>query len=271
MRHKNGGEKESVHRRVSALVAQAKTSPFESLDIAPVERFVLIDQIIRTIKRLIAERKLKPGDVIPSERTLAELFGVSRTSVRQALKALAVMGIFEIRTGSRTALNKSISELLVNPLQFMSALYHIDTDELFETRKIIEVGLTETAAAKATDEDISMMTTTLRKAEECLDNPNKYLVVEMQFHENIFDASRNRILAAVMVSLNNLLIESREESIVTFTDLRQSLNEHLKILAGIKSRVPLKAGKAMKEHLNDVQRRLRSLRELKNHRRPSKS
>ena len=79
------------------------------LNIQPVEKLVLIDQIIEVIGRLIAEGDLKPGDTLPSERDLSEMLKVSRTSVRQALKALDVLGVLEISPGSRTFLNKSIS------------------------------------------------------------------------------------------------------------------------------------------------------------------
>lgn len=223
------------------------------LNIQPVEKLVLIDQIIEIIGRLIAEGALKPGDTLPSERDLSEMLKVSRTSVRQALKALDVLGVLEISPGSRTFLNKSISKLLINPLRFMTLLHDVTTLELFGTRKIIEVALARLAAVNANETDIKKMEDTLKVAKENLNNPKKYVLVEMEFHDDIFKASGNRVLSALMASINNLLLESREKSASLFTSLEDSLKQHAKIFEAIKEKDPEKAGNAMLDHLNKVE------------------
>jgi DNA-binding FadR family transcriptional regulator len=234
-----------------------KTSSF--IDIKPVDRILLIDQIIDVIKMQIAQGRIKPGDKIPGERTLSELFNVSRTSVRQALKALEMLGVLEIRHGSTTTLNKDISNLLINPLKFMSILYNVGISELFDTRKTIEVDLARKAASQATEEDLAMMRKCLEKMENNLDNPDVYLYSEKDFHECIFTASRNRILTATIISLNTLLIGSRQESIKLFRDLRDSFNEHFKIFQAIEKGDSELAGQAMLEHLADVEKRLNTI------------
>jgi GntR family transcriptional repressor for pyruvate dehydrogenase complex len=227
-----------------------------TIEAEPIEKIVLIDQIIGVIKRQISEGKIKPGDKIPGERTLSELFHVSRTSIRQALKALDVLGVLDIRHGSATSLNKDISNLLINPLKFMSILYNVEIPELFEARKTIEVELARKAAIHVTEEDIDIMKQCLDKAEENINNPDIFLYSEKNFHECIFTASRNRILSAMINSLNTLLIGSRQESIKTFVDLRDSYNQHLAIFKAIEKRNPENAGQAMLAHLEDVERRL---------------
>lgn len=229
----------------------------ENLNIQPIEKLVLIDQIIETIGRLIAEGILKPGDALPSERTLAEMLKVSRTSVRQALKALDVLGVLEIKPGSRTLLNKSISKLLINPMKFMSLLHNVGTLELFKTRKIIEVALARLAAENAEEEDIERMDKALKKTKELVDVPDKYLFYEMKFHEAIFKASRNRILTAMMASINNLLLESREKTVKLFNNLADTLDQHFGIFNAIKNKDSNKAGDAMFYHLSEVERVLK--------------
>jgi GntR family transcriptional repressor for pyruvate dehydrogenase complex len=224
------------------------------LNIKPVEKLVLIDQIIEIIGRLIAEGALKPGDALPSERDLSEMMKVSRTSVRQALKALDVLGVLEINPGSRTFLNKSISKLLINPLKFMTLLHDITTLELFGTRKIIEVELAKLAAVNATETDIKKMEDALEVAKGNLNDPKKYVLAEMEFHDDIFKASGNRILTAIMASINNLLLESREKSATLFSSLEDSLKQHLKIFEAIKKKDSQEAGNAMLEHLTNVER-----------------
>jgi GntR family transcriptional repressor for pyruvate dehydrogenase complex len=227
-----------------------------AIEVEPIEKIVLIDQIIDVIKRQIAEGKIKPGDKIPGERTLSELFHVSRTSIRQALKALDVLGVLDIRHGSATTLNKDISNLLINPLKFMSILYNVEIPEFFEARKTIEVELARKAAIHATAEDIDMMRQSLDKAENNINNPDIFLYSEKHFHECIFTASRNRILTAMINSLTTLLIGSRQESIKTFADLRESFDQHNNIFKAIAKRDPDRAGQAMLAHLEDVERRL---------------
>jgi DNA-binding FadR family transcriptional regulator len=228
----------------------------QELEVKPIEKIVLIDQIIEIIKRQITEGKIKPGSKIPGERTLSEKFKVSRTSVRQALKALEVLGVLEIRHGSTTTLSQDISHLLINPLKFMSILYNVGISELFETRKIIEVELAKKAAVHATEEDIRLMAKCLEMAKKNLDNPEVFLYSEKDFHEYIFLASRNRLLTAMIESLNTLLIESRQESIKTFANLKDSYMEHYNIFKAIKKKSPALAGKAMLDHLEDVEKRL---------------
>lgn len=229
----------------------------ENLNIQPIEKLVLIDQIIETIGRLIAEGVLKPGDALPSERTLAEMLKVSRTSVRQALKALDVLGVLEIKPGSRTSLNKSLSKLLINPMKFMTLLHNVGILELFKTRKIIEVALARLAAENAEEDDIERMNRALEKAKDLVSEPDKYLFFEMEFHEAIFKASRNRILTAMMASINNLLLESREKTVRLFNNLADTLDQHFGIFNAIKNKDISKAGDAMFYHLSEVERVLK--------------
>ena len=225
-------------------------------EIKPIEKLVLIDHIIETIGRLIANGKLKPGDVVPSERTLSNLLKVSRNSIRQALKALDVLGVIDINPGSRTYINTSISNLLINPMKFMTLLHDLKIKELFQTRKIIEVELARSAAVNATEENIAAMFDALEKARENIKSKNKYLEYEMIFHENIFKSSGNRILTALMASINNLLLESRKKTVKFFPDLSLSLKQHYKIFQSIKENNSEKAGRLMLEHLNAIEHML---------------
>ncbi len=248
-------DKKSLNNINLEIVKQKKNiKDYTSLNIQPIEKLVLIDQIIETVGRLIAEGLLKPGDALPGERDLSEMLKVSRTSVRQALKALDVLGVLEIKPGSRTYLNKSISKLLINPMKFMTLLHKVDVIELFETRKIIEVALAKLAAENATEKDIERMRAALEESKQNLNKPKIYLYLEMDFHEAIFVASSNRILTAFMASINNLLLETREKTVMIYLDLEDSLKQHIKIFNAIRNRNSKKAGEAMFEHLSKIER-----------------
>jgi GntR family transcriptional repressor for pyruvate dehydrogenase complex len=225
----------------------------------PIEKIELIDQIIDTLTKQIVEGRLKPGDKIPGERTLSEILNVSRTSIRQALKALEFLGVLDIRHGSTTTLNTSSANLFINPLKFMSILYNVKVPELFEARKVIEVELAKMAARNASDEDIENMRRCLEKAKDNFSNPEVFLYAEKDFHGCIFIASRNRILMAMITSLNTLVTGSRMESIKTFSTLEDSYDEHYRIFEAIEKRDIKAAGKAMMDHLVDVEKRLESV------------
>ncbi len=235
------------------MVKDRKSEEDKFSEIKPIEKLVLIDHIIETIGKLIAGGKLKPGDVVPSERTLSNLLKVSRNSIRQALKALSVLGVLDINPGSRTYINTSISNLLINPMKFMTLLHDLRIKELFQTRKIIEVELSRLAAVNASEKNIAAMFDALEKARENIKSKNKYLEYEMIFHESIFKSSGNRILTALMASINNLLLESRKKTVKFFPDLSLSLNKHYEIFQSIKEKNPEKAGQLMLEHLNSIE------------------
>jgi GntR family transcriptional repressor for pyruvate dehydrogenase complex len=174
----------------------------------------------------------------------------------EPIEKIVLIVVLDIRHGSATTLNKDISNLLINPLKFMSVLYNIEISEFFEVCKIIEVELAKKAAIRATEENMDMMRQCLNKAEDNIDNPDIFLYSEKHFHECIFAASRNRILAAIINSLNTLLIDSRRESVKPFVDLWKSFNQHLAVFKAIEKREPESAGQAMLVHLENVERRL---------------
>jgi GntR family transcriptional regulator, transcriptional repressor for pyruvate dehydrogenase complex len=225
----------------------------DKIFVKPVERLALIDQVLDKIGKLIVENKLKPGDLLPSENDFSKMLNVSRTTLRQALKALNILGVLVMKPGSRTYLDLSISRLLINPMKFMSLIHDVDLIELFETRKYIEVLLAKLAAININNKDLKNMENILVKAKESINNKNAYLHYEMQFHEAIFEASNNRILSAFMASINNLLRESREETAVLFKNLETTLKQHYKIFDAIKEKNPEKAAQCMLEHLTNVE------------------
>ena len=219
--------------------------------------------IIDTLTTQIAEGKIKPGDKIPGERVLSDMLSVSRMSIRQALKALEFLGVLEIRHGATTTLRTSAANLFTKPIKFMSLLYNVDISELFEVRKTIEVALAKKAAQNATSKDIENMQLCLERAEENLNTMDAFLFAEKDFHECIFAASGNRILAAMINSLNTMLIDSRKESIKTFESLKISFDEHYRIFEAIKSQDAEAAGNTMLDHLEDIERRLKSIKTSK--------
>jgi GntR family transcriptional regulator, transcriptional repressor for pyruvate dehydrogenase complex len=229
--------------------------------IKPVEKFVLIDQIIEKIQKLIENGDLNPGDFLPGERVLSEKLGVSRTTLRQALKALGVMGVLDIIPGKKTYIKESFSDILINPFKFIKAVHSIKIKELFEARRVLEEGIVQLAAKKADQQHIQKIKGYLDDSENNLENKNEFIYSEFMFHQSIFGAADNKILAAVMNSLNELLLvlEKYEKDYLDTADRKQSLAQHIKIFEALIKKDPEEARLAMHAHLNSMEARLKKM------------
>jgi GntR family transcriptional regulator, transcriptional repressor for pyruvate dehydrogenase complex len=230
-------------------------------DIKPIEKFLIIDKVIEKITGLIENGNLKPGDYLPGEIILSERLGISRTSLRQALKALNVMGVLEIAPGKKTFIKNSFSDILLNPFRFIRAIHSIKLDEIFEARRILEEGLVQITALKAEDSDIKKIKTYLDESEKNLENKEEFIYSEFRFHQHIFNAANNKILSAVTSSLNNLLLvlEKYEKDYLTLEDRVISLKQHKEIYNAINEKDKDKARLAMHNHLNTMELRLKKM------------
>lgn len=218
---------------------------------------LILDNLIDLLGKLIAENKLKLGDILPGERVIAKSLKISRSSVREALKILGFMGVLEIKHGTYTRLSSDMSKFLINPIRYMNFLNNVNLIDIFNDRKIIDVELVKLAAKNATNKDIKKMEEALAEAKKNIDNPYIYMYRETEFHDIISQASGNKLLTAVMASINNLLIDIREKSVNLFDDFKIPLNYHMKILEAIKARDADKAGKMMLDHINDAIKRMK--------------
>jgi len=229
--------------------------------IKPVEKFVLIDQIIEKIEKLIENRDLNPGDFLPGERVLSEKLGISRTSLRQALKALNVMGVLEIIPGKKTYIKESFSDILINPFRFIKAVHSIKIKELFEARRVLEEGIVQMAAKKVDQHHIQKIKGYLDDSENNLENKNDFIYSEFMFHQSIFDTADNKILTAVMNSLNELLLvlEKYEKDYLDTADRKQSLVQHKAIFDALRKKDPEEARLTMHAHLNSMETRLKKM------------
>src|ERR671937_235572 len=131
--------------------------PPSSMDLAPVKSTRIYEEIVRQIKQMIAEGRLTSGDQLPPERDLAEKFVVSRTSVREALRALESVGLVQIRPGEGTFVREVSVEALIEPLALVMVSQREAIGELFEARRLIEPALAALAARRATPEELHEM------------------------------------------------------------------------------------------------------------------
>jgi GntR family transcriptional repressor for pyruvate dehydrogenase complex len=219
----------------------------------------LSEQISERLLSLIRERKLRPGDKLPPERELAAAMQVSRPSLREALRALSIMNVIEIRQGAGTYVTSLEPALLVEHLDFVFSLDDSTFLDLFDARKILEVGIVALAAERITDEEIAGLDACLAKSKEAVTDHQSFLQADIELHERITAAARNPILSRFMASISRLGRASRARTVEIPGVPEQSLADHEAIVAALKARDPQAARQAMLHHLNHVEKELKQL------------
>jgi len=221
--------------------------------VRPENEGLMAEQVVIQIREMIREGSLKPGDRLPPERDLAKRLGISRASLRHGLRSLAALGALTSRHGSGTYIAEGPPALDSSPLQMLADLHQSTPDEMFETRKLIEVGVAGMAAQNATDEDLRTMAEEVAEMYATLNEPQEYLIHDIRFHRAVAHASGNQILAALMNMVSTAMYERRRDTVERATDLKQSAELHRKIYRLIRARKSEEAQAAMSEHLTLAQ------------------
>ncbi|WP_338452955.1 FadR/GntR family transcriptional regulator [Niallia oryzisoli] len=224
------------------------------------DRSTVPSKIVETLKTLIQEDQLKSGEKLPSERTLAHQLNVSRNTIREAYKILSTLGFIDIKQGNGVFVSDGNDNLgqLTNQYFIKSDQF----DDLFEIRMIME---TQTAAWTAERADDSKILELYDFVKETLDLIEKSSIDERElssrdhtFHIKIAELSKNTVAFRIMHSLTTLFQPIREETAKIPDRLYRSWVEHLEIAEMLNRRDASKARTAMENHLNSVERTLKT-------------
>lgn len=221
-------------------------------DFATVRRNKVYEDVARQIERLIL-KKLRPGDKLPSERELAELLSVSRSSIRDAIRSLELAGMVEPRQGAGTIVREISTNSLANPLANALKRKEELMGELLDFRRILEPPLAARAATHASPEEISEMESILDRQEQKLRKGESTIAEDSEFHYSVAMASGNSVVLKVLDILMDLLRDTRERSLQVEGRPQKSLAGHRKILSAIKRHDAEAAKAAMRRHIEDVE------------------
>jgi GntR family transcriptional repressor for pyruvate dehydrogenase complex len=218
-----------------------------------VPRRSLSDHIVEQIAELISRKTLKPGDRIPSEKQLCEQFGVGRTSVREALRSLSVMGVLESHMGDGTFVASNASLFLERSFHWGLLLNPKVVEDLIETRLMLESHTAFLAAMKASPSDLEQMAEAVRLMEVQVDDPTRYLESDLRFHLTIATATQNSILQSLLSTTRGYLQAWIQETLarpeVADKRARLSIAEHKRILRALKNKDGEAARQAMAAHI----------------------
>src|SRR6478672_6683586 len=214
------------------------------------------EQVVAHVRGLIERGSLRPGDRLPAERDLALQIGVSRPTVRAGLRALAAMGVVQSRHGSGTYIPEGPPMLGSEPLSFLAALHGFTREEMYEARRILEVGAAGLAAERATPEQLASLAEEVASLFATMGDPQRFLVHDINFHRTLAAASGNPIVASIVEMVSALYYERRRQTAVRASDrdLRDAAEMHRRIYQAVRSRDAEAARQAMNEHLTQASR-----------------
>jgi GntR family transcriptional regulator, transcriptional repressor for pyruvate dehydrogenase complex len=217
---------------------------------------VIVDQI----KVLIRDGRLQPGDRLPSERDLCQRFGVSRVTVREALRVLEASGLLSIRVGAHGGafLTTPSAERLGEGLADLMTLAPLTAANVTEARIIVELGILPLAVERATDEDIEALFAMVELAEKALASGEYTIEMSAAFHIRVAACTHNPAIEMLMQSFHGPMRMSIEESHVAAPMSHRGVDEHRHLADAIRSHDVAAARKVMTKHLDRTARRVRT-------------
>ena len=221
--------------------------------VEPIDRSGITELVVQRIKELLGSGELKAGSRLPPERELADMLHISRPSLRTALKALSVMGVIHAKPGAGTYIAKSLPEVFTEPMHFMTLINNTSVEELFEARLIIEAGLAELAAERATESDIGALIEEVEGMKVNIGDPEEFLKYDVRFHQAMARAANNKLMSGVMDTVAQLLFHIRRQTVARASDLEEAIDWHEKIIAAMRKHDPKRAKETLSGHLRAAQ------------------
>lgn len=212
------------------------------------------EDVFNQIRQLIKEGRLRARDQLPSERELAETFKVSRTSVREALRALETQGLVVSRTGTGNFVADLPVESLIGPLARLLIDEKKALADAFEMRKLIEPQIAALAAERASRNDIAQLKRIVAKQAEAVSRGETGVEADAELHFFISRATRNQALQKLVSGLMEMLSRSREESLQTDKRRESSIAAHRRIIAAVEKHDRSKARSEMLRHIEQVEK-----------------
>lgn len=219
----------------------------------------LYEQIVEQIEQSVQRGDLKPGDQLPAERELAEQFGVSRTAVREAVKALREKGLVEAYPGKGTFITSGSSNPMRQSIDRMMRSAQVDaTSSLVEVREILEPEIAALAAVRATEENLNSLRESVAVMDAAKRDPDAYIEADLDFHLELAEAAANPLILSLIDSIVGVLREQRMRIFEVEGGPDRGQYHHKRILEAMEHQDAEGAREAMRAHLRQVREDSRS-------------
>ncbi len=212
----------------------------------------LYERIVQQIESQVLSGSLKYGDRLPTARELAEQFGVSRTAVREAVKALREKGLVQGHPGRGTFITDGTWRAMRDSLGFMMKIgADSGADNVVEVREILEPEIAALAAMRATEEDLARMRDAVATMDRALNDADAFIEADMDFHLALAGATQNSVVCALIDPVVDLLREQRKR-IFLVNGAPRGQYHHKRILEAVERHNSDAAREAMRAHLAQV-------------------
>lgn len=213
-------------------------------------------EVLTQINKFIREGKLIPGDRLRGEREMAAELGVSRTTLREALRTMELLGLVEIKPGGGTFIRDVQLNDVISPLALALSVEPTRLEELWETRITLEVECAGLAALRASEEDVRRISHALDDMQAHLEDLNAYAKADMRFHYMVAQASQNsmmnRLLQTFIVHISELIKKAGPIRFSHDIGGKRTLQEHKTLYQAILQQDAEQARQLMRRHLEGV-------------------
>jgi len=216
-------------------------------DIVPLIKRSLVDQALEQLRRRITEGKWAIGERLPTEPELSAELGISRNTVREAMRVLAFSGLIDIRQGDGSYLRS-----MTDPLGAMRALSHCTLEQAQETRQILEVEAIGLAAVRRTEADLSAMSDALKASAELYHGDlEAYISADLVFHKHLVDAAHNPALSE-LYQYFSAIVAAQLRQTLNISPRRQAVFDlHIALLDAVEQQDPERAKSLCRQLINE--------------------
>jgi GntR family transcriptional regulator, transcriptional repressor for pyruvate dehydrogenase complex len=216
------------------------------------ERRPISEQVANRIMAMIKSGNLKSGDRLPTEAQMGIAFGISRPPLREALKALTLMGVLESRQGGHHSVTDLSPSRLVAPFNIMLSLGDYDVDEHFEARAVVDLELVRLCSVRATPEQRQRIRQHAADGRAFYRDPVAFRLLDVEFHRSLNEGAGNRFLTAVAQGLYDVGLEMRRTASHAPGHIEKSVREHIAVADAVLAEDPSAAVAAYRRHLEHI-------------------
>ncbi len=232
--------------------SQLSRDLFVESKLRKIQKKSISEDIAQQIMDLIANGDLKPGQMLPTERDLCLNFGASRSSLREALRCLSIVGVLNARVGEGTSVALNGEKFLGKVMEWRLITEKHEIVSLMEVRKALEGLSASSAATRATKENIETLEQLLVNMKRAAKDPKAFGALDLEFHIELAKASGNTLIRDLISLIRSQLARVLTKVLLLPNALPLSYQEHCAVVDAIKKRSPTAANEAMQEHLRSA-------------------
>jgi GntR family transcriptional repressor for pyruvate dehydrogenase complex len=236
---------------------QTSRIPTLKSKLRPVARTSISDEIVEQILALIASGDLKPGQRLPSERELCKNFNAGRSSLREALRCLSIVGVLTARVGEGTSVAANGGKFLGKIVEWRIITEQHDIEDLMQVRIALEGVSAANAAVRGSEEDLVKLQLVLAKMEASVNEERRFAALDLEFHVTLATISKNFLIFDLVSMIRGQLEKTLSKVLLLPNAMPLTLKEHIGIYNAIKRRDPEAASTSIQHHLKAALKRYR--------------